>query len=173
MADPFLGQITIVGFNFPPRNYATCDGQTIQISQNQPLFALLGTQFGGDGRTNFRLPDLRGRSPIHPGQIGSYYYQQGQYGGYESVALQTNQMGAHTHDLYASPEPGEAQKGANNTSYAQSKESEKAYVAPGNGVAMNTGTCTSTGGGEPHYNMAPSSVINFIIALQGTFPSRN
>lgn len=173
MSEPFLAEIRIVGFNFAPRGWAFCDGQILPISQNQSLYSLLGTTYGGDGRTSFALPDLRGRVPIHVGMSDSGPdHREGQKGGEETHTLAANEMPQHTHQLQGVSEgsgvpiPG----GAN---LANSAPSEF-YVQPGT-TLVNThpGTVTHVGGGQAHDNMQPYIVVNFCIALQGLFPSRN
>lgn len=155
--DPFLGAIIMVGFTFAPRNWAFCDGQLLQISQNQALFALLGTTYGGDGRTTFALPDLRGRVPLHPGSgPGLTPRQLGEAGGAESVALTGAQVPAHDH-----PVPQVQVRGTG---------PEALGLAAGG--ARGTTATGATGGGEAHPNMPPFLGVHFCIALQGIFPSR-
>ncbi len=158
MSEPFLAEVRIVGFNFAPRGWAFCDGQILPISQNQSLYSLLGTTYGGDGRTSFALPDLRGRTPIHVGSSNGSIHLLGQKGGEE------------THTLRASSQQGDAPV-ANDHVLADSPV--QLYTSPGNLVALRSGTVANVGGGQAHNNMQPTLVVNFCIALQGLFPSRN
>jgi microcystin-dependent protein len=171
MATPYLAQISITGFNFAPRGWATCDGQLLPINQNQALFALLGTQFGGNGVQTFSLPDLRGRSAIHR----SATLPVGQSVGAETVTLTAGQLPAHTHTLKASSDFANAAVPGNALPAARPRGGLVMYAAPdgGSAVAMNPASVTATGGGQPHDNMQPFTVLNFVIALTGIFPSRN
>jgi microcystin-dependent protein len=166
MSEPFLGQIMMMGFNFAPRSFAKCDGQILPINQNQSLFSLLGTQYGGDGRTSFALPDLRGRTPI------SYAASNppiGQKGGEENQTLSAGQIPAHTHTAHGSTAAGNA-KNPRGALYATT---DAAIYGSGPTVALNAQTIGQGGGGQAHANMQPYLAINFCIALQGLFPSRN
>ena len=167
MAEPFLGEIRQMSFNFPPKGWAPCDGQLLQISPNQALFNLIGTKFGGDGTTTFGLPDLRGRTPIHAGNG----YALGQSGGEQTHTLNTAELPTHTHTVSAqtSANGGQATPlenflgGANN-----------AYATPnGNLQALRADTVTSTGGTQAHQNMQPYLTTSFCIALQGLQPPTN
>lgn len=166
MSEPFLAEIRIVGFNFAPRGWAFCDGQILPINQNQSLYSLLGTTYGGDGRTSFALPDLRGRTPLHKGDT----HQLGQKGGTETVTLTAAQIPAHTHTMKASSTVGN-NRGMSGMVLA----SGEMYRAPeaGNITALRSGTITNAGGGQAHNNMQPYTSLSFAIALQGLFPSRN
>ena len=166
MSEPFIGEIRMVGFNFAPRGYATCDGQVLPIHQNQSLYSLLGTIYGGDGRTSFALPDLRSRTPIHR----SDSHQLGQKGGTETASLSTSEMPAHTHAVNAS---GDAASTPMPPSGILATPSQALYTAPANLKNMHADSVASTGSGQGHENMQPYTVINFVIALQGLFPSRN
>lgn len=167
MSEPFLAEIKIVGFNFAPRNWAFCDGQILPINQNQSLFSLLGTSYGGDGRTSFALPDLRGRAPVHVGGGLS----QAQRGGEETHVLTAGQIPAHDHTLNASGDVGVAPV-PNNRLLANA--GSDVYAVPNGGaVAMNAGTISNAGANQGHQNMQPYLTLNFVIALQGLFPSRN
>ena len=172
MSEPFIGEIRMFGFNFPPRDWALCDGQTIQIYQNQALYALLGTQFGGDGRSTFQLPDFRGRVPVHPSTNGAY--RQGEYGGTEYVTLMPQTMPAHTHTVMATNEPADknAIGGQANRYFGQTVEGTT-YGASSNLVPLNDSGIDSIGGSQAHYNMQPFQVINFSISLRGIFPPRS
>jgi microcystin-dependent protein len=167
----FIGSIIIVSFNFPPKGFAFCNGQLLTISQNQALFALLGTTYGGDGRTNFALPDLRGRAPIHMGQgQGLNDYAIGQTGGEEAVTLTISQIPNHTHFAMASTAP--ANTGAvSGTSWARPRV--LLYSASAPSTPMSPAALSTVGGSQPHENRKPFLVLNYAIALQGVFPSRN
>lgn len=172
--DPFLSMIVLFGCNFAPRGWAFCQGQLLPIAQNTALFSLLGTTYGGNGQTTFALPDLRGRVPIGFGQgPGLSSYALGQQGGAESVTLQITQMPAHTHAFMATAEAGDT---ADPTSAfpANTGALDKEYKqAPVNKVAMNTAAVETKGGSQPHINMQPYLAMNYCIALEGIFPSRN
>lgn len=176
-AEPFLGQLTLMGFNFCPRGWAHANGQLLAISQNTALFSLLGTTYGGDGRTNFALPDLRGRVPISYGQgPGLSNYSQGQTGGQETVTLTVNQIPAHNHIATVNV----ARVNANtrspvNANFARAAGATYEETTAPTGDTMNAGTVTigNTGGSNPHENRMPYLAMNWCIALQGIFPSRN
>jgi microcystin-dependent protein len=165
MAEPFLSEIRIVSFSFPPKGWALCNGQLMPILQNQALFSLLGTTFGGDGRDNFALPDLRGRVPIHAG--GGHTL--GERAGAESVTLSSTQIPQHTHTIRAIS--GSAT--TNDPSNAALASSAAVYHAPASLVNINPGSVSQSGGSQPHTNLQPFLVLNFCIALQGIFPSPN
>ncbi len=171
MSEPFLAEIRMVGFNFPPRGWATCDGQILPINQNQSLYSLLGTTYGGDGRTSFALPDLRGRSPIHV----SSDHGQGQKSGQEAHTLSTNEMPAHTHGLQASGAAATQPGPSGNLLAVPSAAIGAVYStnAQAQDVSLGASAIANTGGGQSHQNMQPSLVLNFCIAIQGLFPSRN
>lgn len=174
MSEPFLGEIKLVGFNFAPRGWAFCNGQLLSISQNTALFSLLGTTYGGNGQTTFALPDFRGRAPLHMGQgPGLANRTQGEKSGAEQVTLAINQMPSHTHTPRCNT--GQANKqspvGAVNAVEPTGQTAMYSNVAPD--ANMNAGAIANTGGGQPHSNMQPYLVANFIIALEGIFPSRN
>lgn len=172
MSEPFLAEMRIVGFNFAPRGWALCDGQILPISQNQSLYSLLGTTYGGDGRTSFALPDLRGRTPIHVGSSGGGTHLLGQKSGEETHTLSTAEMPTHTHEIKANSMDADQ---ANAQSNMLSKSFQPSYASynPDKLVSMNNGAITNIGGGQAHDNMQPYLVLNFAIALQGLFPSRN
>jgi microcystin-dependent protein len=168
MSDFFVGQVMLSGYPFAPRGFAMCNGQTLPISQNQALFALIGTQFGGNGVTTFLLPDLRGRTPLG----SSSNYPVGTVGGVENVTLTTQTIPQHTHLGNGTPAAGTERNATNN--FYGSVASEALYApASGTQVILNAATLSNTGGSQPHPNMQPFSVINFCIALTGIFPSRN
>ena len=168
MSEPFIGEIRMVGFNFAPRSWAFCDGQILSISQNTALFSLLGTTYGGDGRTTFALPDLRGRVPLHPGNgPGLSSYTLGQKSGVETVNLTQNQIPAHSHfPLCSSDDPNSGSP----TSGYSAAVGTPIYSTSQNG---NMGATSSVGGSQAHENRQPYLAINFCIALQGLFPSRS
>jgi len=170
MSDPFLAEIRMFAGNFAPRGWALCDGQLLSIAQNTALFSLLGTIYGGDGRTTFALPDLRSRAPMHPGSgPGLTPRTLGQSGGTETVTLNVSQLPTHTHQMNAVKTSGNSDVPDNN-SLAQAGYQTDSTT---NLVAMNAVAITYTGAGQGHDNMAPSLGINFIIALEGVYPSRN
>ncbi|MFM2486257.1 phage tail protein [Celerinatantimonas yamalensis] len=177
MSEPFLGQISMFGFKFAPKDWAWCDGRSLSISQNQALYALLGVTYGGDGKSYFNLPDLRGRTPIHWDGRFAYSFKQGISGGQESVALTAEQMPSHHHAFYAASE--NADKGTINadvTVLAPANKDNLAYpvYGPANHLALLThGSCSDSGGDGAHLNLQPSQVINFCISLRGDFPMRS
>lgn len=166
MGTPFLGEIKLISWNYPPKGWAFCNGQFMQINQNQALFALFGTMYGGNGQTTFALPDLRGRAAMHRGAG----FIQGQVGGEEAHTLTQSEMPAHTHAFMASGAPGNTQSPANNF---LARNQNNVYGNPGNLTTLKPITITNTGGSQPHTNMQPYLTINFIVALIGVFPSRN
>jgi microcystin-dependent protein len=165
MAEPFLSEIRLMSFVFPPKGWALCDGQLLPINQNQALFSLLGTTFGGDGRVNFGLPDLRGRVPMH---VGSGHAL-GERGGEQAHTLSVSEIPTHAHVLQASPQEGNVPvpPGAVLASAAPSA----LYGAPESLAALNTGSVANVGGSQAHLNMQPFLTLSFCIALQGIFPS--
>lgn len=172
MSEPFLAEVRMVGFNFAPRGWAFCDGQILPINQNQSLYSLLGTTYGGDGRTSFALPDLRGRVPIHVGRSnGGESHQEGQKSGEETHTLSANEMPQHTHVLQATNAPGIIDEGNSTTVMGQA--GGNLYGDFGTAIAMGSGSIANVGGGQAHENMQPYLAVNFCIALQGLFPSRN
>ena len=166
MSEPFLSQIGIFGFNFAPRGWAQCDGQILPINQNQSLYSLLGTTYGGDGRTSFGLPDLRGRVPIH--FDGSHAL--GQRSGQETVVLGAAQTPAHSHNLTVSTDDAASNDPLNNVF---AKANFDVYHEATNLVPLIGGSTGNVGGSQAHNNMQPYLAINFCIALVGIFPSRN
>lgn len=169
MSQPFIGEIVMFAGNFAPRGWSFCSGQTLSIAQNTALFSILGTTYGGNGQTTFALPDLRSRVPIHPGQgPGLSSYSLGQQGGSENVTLTVPQMPAHNHTLNAN-------NGASNDTIPTNAFFSEGglYTTNAANVQMNPATIGLTGGSQPHPNIQPYLAINFIIALQGIFPSRN
>jgi microcystin-dependent protein len=173
MDAPFIGMLALFGFNFPPRGWAQCNGQLLPIAQNTALFSLLGTQYGGNGTTTFGLPDLRGRVPIHLGQgPGLSNYSQGQVGGTENVTLLATEMPAHTHTLRGITEAGSTAV-PTGAMLANTGALDKEYGVPGTLTTMHASAISPAGSGQPHSNMQPYLVLNYCIALQGIFPSRN
>jgi microcystin-dependent protein len=176
MSEPYLADIKIFGFNFPPRGYASCDGQILPINQNQSLYSLLGTTYGGDGRTTFALPDLRGRAPIHKGSsntAGSSNHTLGELTGAENVALAANQLPAHTHGLSGTDAtPASADPSGARLAPAGGGRTALLPYGPATNLTPLSGAIAATGGAG-HSNMQPYQVLNFCIALQGLFPSRN
>lgn len=173
MATPFLGVINMFAGNFAPRGFALCQGQIQSIAQNDALFALLGTTYGGDGQNTFALPDLRGRVPIHQGTLaGGGTYVIGQTLGTETVTLTSGQMPAHNHVLGANSAPGSG-IGPTGAVWASYTAGQNYAAAASANTAMNASALSSVGGNQPHENMQPYLAINFIIALEGVFPSRN
>ena len=171
MSEPFLAEIKMVGFNFAPRGFALCDGQTLPINQNQSLFSLLGTTYGGDGRTTFRLPDLRGRAPIHVGTGPNLSTRDlGDRGGAETQGITEAQMPEHSHVVQATSDPPTLDDPAGNVLAGPSLS---IYAAPSVAVDMEPLTIADAGLGLGHPNLQPFQVLNFVIALQGLFPSRN
>jgi microcystin-dependent protein len=174
MAEPFVGQIITAGFNFAPRGYATCDGQILSIAQNTALFSLLGTTFGGNGQTTFALPDLRGRVPIHQGNgPGLSQRVMGELAGEEYHTLISTEMPMHNHTVNALSTNGNLKTPTNNIMANVQGTATNIYSASNPDTTMNTQMLNVSGGSQPHNNMQPYLVINFCIALQGIFPSRN
>jgi len=172
MSEPFLAEVRIVGFNFAPRGWAFCDGQILPINQNQSLYSLLGTTYGGDGRTSFALPDLRGRAPIHVGRSnGGEHHTLGQKSGEETHTLSSNEMPQHTHILEGTNTAGNPASGPSGNVFANA--GTDVYNDPQSLTPMNSGVVLHTGGSQAHDNMQPYLALNFCIALQGLFPSRN
>jgi len=171
MSEPFLAEVRIFGFNFAPRGWAFCDGQILPISQNQSLYSLLGTTYGGDGRTSFALPDLRGRAPIHTGRAdGGSEHRLGQKTGEETHTLSVPEMPQHTHTLRAS---GTGNGSASPSGNVFANAGSDVYNDPQSLVNMASGVVANVGGSQAHDNMQPYLAVNFGIALQGLFPSRN
>jgi microcystin-dependent protein len=176
MADPFVAEIRIFPFNFAPKGWAFCNGQLLPLSQNTALFSLLGTTYGGDGKSNFALPDLQGRAPMHPGQgPGLSLHDLGETGGSETVTLLATEMPSHAHFVgRANAAAGDSLTPVNNV-WAQVPSGRATlaiyHEAPATG-AMNVNAIGLTGGSLPHNNMQPYLTLSFCIALQGVFPPR-
>jgi microcystin-dependent protein len=166
MATPFLSEIRIVSFNFPPKGWAFCNGQTMSIQQNAALFSLLGTVYGGNGQTTFALPNLQGRIPVH---IGSNF-QLGQPGGEQAHTLTTQEIPAHTHQA-AGTNAAPTSPSASNNLWCQNATNSYSDQAPNTNMAA--AAIGFSGGNQPHDNMSPYLTLNFVIALTGIYPSRN
>lgn len=178
MSEPFVGEIKMFGGNFAPYQYALCNGQIMPIQQNQALFTILGTSFGGNGQTNFALPDLRGRAPMHTGQSpGANNINLGESGGTPSTTMSVNQMPNHSHPIMVSTGGASADKGSSALMLAQSATSDltpvNIYGAASTNVALAAQSCGAVGGNLPFSIQSPYLGINMIIALYGIFPSRN
>ena len=172
MADPFVAEIRIFPFNFAPKGWAFCDGQLLPISQNTALFSLLGTTYGGDGRSNFALPNMQGNAPMHPGQgPGLSLHDLGEAGGSETVTLLTSEIPAHFHNLRAAASTGT--KSVPSANVLAKTSGATPYAISGSPlVAMAVGALNPAGGDQPHNNMQPYLTLNFCIALQGVYPPR-
>ena len=174
MSEPFIGEIRMVGFNFAPQGWALCEGQLLAIAQNTALFSLLGTQYGGDGRTTFGLPDLRGRIAMHQGSVpGLSSRRIGDKFGQESVVLTANQMPAHAHAAQASSGSGNANSPIGRVWSKDAGVQSATYSGNAPDGVMAANAIANAGGGQPHDNMPPVLVVNFVIALVGLFPSRS
>ena len=167
--DPFLAETRIMSFNFAPKGWAMCNGQLLPINQNQALFSLLGTTFGGDGRVNFGLPDLRGKIPIHVGNGHTL----GEKGGEQAHILSVAELPTHTHVLKSLNQAVTTNIPVANTAVLANTAPNQVYNNSSNSLtAMNTGSITNIGGSQAHLNMQPFLVLSFCIALQGIFPSQ-
>jgi microcystin-dependent protein len=166
MAEPFLSEIRIMSFNFAPRGWALCNGQTLPINQNQALFSLLGTTYGGNGQTTFALPNLRGQVPIHEGSGHTL----GEQAGSKAVTINIQQLPTHLHGFQGTNTTGTLNSPGGDV-YGVSQT--PIYAQPGGLLTINPGTTGNVGGSQPHNNMMPYLVLNFCIALQGIFPSQN
>ncbi|MEM9260845.1 MAG: tail fiber protein [Bacteroidota bacterium] len=171
--EPFIGQIQAYGFNFAPRSWAFCDGQLLAINSNQALFSLLGTMYGGDGRTSFGLPDLRGRSIVHRGQgPGLANIPQGARGGTEVITLNANHLPPHNHSVLLGGGVGTSSQG-NGAFLAGNAVADTIYSGAAGGGALNAGTVANAGAGQAFNSRNPYLAVTVSIALQGIFPSRN
>jgi microcystin-dependent protein len=174
MTEPFLGQICIYGFNFAPRGWALCNGQILPIAQNTALFSLLGTTYGGNGQTTFALPNLQGRWPTHQGQqSGLSAYVIGQTGGTESATLNVNNLAPHIHQLKAIDDDSNKGIPTGNTWSNAPNAQTNLYNNGTPAALMNPNIVQPTGGGQPFPILQPYLTLNYCIALQGIFPSRN
>lgn len=173
MSQPFIGEIRMFGFNFPPAGWAACDGQLMPISENDALFVVLGTTYGGDGQETFALPNLQSRLPVHQGTgLSGTNYQIGEAAGVEEVTLTTQQIPIHNHPAAANTGAGNSASPTNNVWAANANTAAVQYTLPaGVNANMNNNTVGITGGSQPHENMMPFLCINFCISLFGIFPS--
>jgi microcystin-dependent protein len=173
--DPFVAEIRIFPFNFAPKGWAFCDGQLLPLSQNTALFSLLGTTYGGDGKSNFALPDMQGNAPMHPGQgPGLSLHDLGETGGSDTVLLLESEIPSHNHNFLVSNQQSDVKQPTSTTSLARSVGATPFVTGSSSPalVQMNFQSLTPTGGNQPHNNMMPYLVLNFCIALQGVFPPR-
>ena len=171
MASPFVAEIRIFPFNFAPKGWAWCDGQLLPLSQNTALFSLLGTTYGGDGKSNFALPDLQGRGPMHPGQgPGLSLHDLGETGGSETVSLLESEIPSHSHTLRATLDDADAP--ITTPTRILAKSSANMYFAGAGNTSMAPEGLAPAGGDQPHNNMQPYLTFFFCIALQGVFPPR-
>lgn len=171
MADPFVAEIRIFPFNFAPRGWAFCDGQLLPLSQNTALFALLGTTYGGNGQSNFALPNMQGDAPMHPGQgPGLSLHDLGETGGSETVTLLQSEMPSHSHSVSASLADGTSQTAAGEKLATGVGIGQ--YASAASLIQLSPAGLAAAGGGQPHNNMMPYLTLNFCIAMQGVFPPR-
>jgi microcystin-dependent protein len=169
--DPFVAEIRIFPFNFAPKGWAFCDGQILPLSQNTALFSLLGTTYGGDGKSNFALPNMQGNVPMHPGQgPGLSLHDLGETGGSDTVSLLESEMPSHSHGLTASQSDGTDNKPAQENFAAG--VGIGMYAAPGALINLSDNAIAPAGGDQPHNNLQPYLTLNFCIALQGVYPPR-
>ena len=172
MSEPFVGEIRMFAGNFAPRSWAFCDGQLLAVSQNDALFSLLGTVYGGDGRTTFGLPDMRGRLSVHAGQgPGLSLRRLGAKAGQERVTLTTNEIPSHSHAYQGSTDAGNSNTPEGNV--LAGRASDATYIETPASTSMSPSAVANTGGSQPHTNMMPYLCVNYIIALFGIYPSRN
>lgn len=172
--DPFVAEIRIFPFNFAPKGWAFCDGQILPLSQNTALFSLLGTTYGGDGKSNFALPDMQGNAPMHPGQgPGLSLHDLGETGGSETVSLLESEIPGHSHGVGAQTTPLSAVAVPTGATLSR-PASGNLYFTPGSPtiVTMSDNILAPAGGDQPHNNMQPYLTLNFCIALQGVYPPR-
>ena len=166
MSEPFLGEIKIMSFNFPPKGWALCNGQVLPINQNQALFSLLGTTYGGNGQTTFALPNLQGRVPIHMGSGHTL----GEQAGSTSVTVNIQQLPTHNHFVQATNNAADSDDATNRV---LGQAGQNVYGSFSSDAAMGNSAISNVGGSLPHTNLMPFLVLNFCIALQGIFPSPN
>lgn len=173
MANPFLAEIRIFPFNFAPKGWAFCDGQILPLSQNTALFSLLGTTYGGDGKSTFALPNMQGNAPMHPGQgPGLSLHDLGETGGSDTVSLLESEMPAHSHALTAAAAAALVKLPGPTVTLARSRNANVYQDTQGNLVNLKSNTIAPAGGDQPHNNMQPYLTLNFCIALQGIYPPR-
>ena len=174
MADPFVAEIRIFPFNFAPKGWAFCDGQLLPISQNTALFSLLGTTYGGDGKSNFALPNMQGNAPMHPGQgPGLSLHDLGEVDGSENVTLLQSEIPAHNHSMMAQNQPAQLDAPGPDRTFARSSGGFAYKASPYNQIVQfSANMIAPAGGDQPHNNMMPYLTLNFCIALQGVFPPR-
>ncbi len=170
MSAPYIGEIRMAGFNYAPQGWLFCDGSLIGIDQNSALFNLIGTTYGGDGQTTFALPNLQGCVPVHQGSSQSGSYTMGQYSGVEQVTLSLPQFPQHTHTVPCAAAGGVASPA---NAVFGGDPTVAVYAAADNSTQLNSAVLSSVGGNQPHSNMMPYCVINFIIAAEGIYPSQN
>jgi microcystin-dependent protein len=171
MADPFIAEIRMVPFHFPPKGWAWCSGQLIPLSQNTALFALLGTTYGGNGKSNFALPNLDGRAPMHPGQgPGLSLHDLGEEGGTEMVKLLESEMPPHSHSIRA--DGGQSTVNSPEAAFVSATNRPGYATNTGGGKKLNESSISPAGGDQPHNNMMPYLTVHFCIAIQGVFPPR-
>jgi microcystin-dependent protein len=173
MSEPFIAEIMIFAGNFAPRGWAFCDGQLLPIAQNTALFSLIGTTYGGDGRTTTALPNLQGRAPMHPGRgPGLTTRRLGERGGSETITLTNSQLPNHNHLLQATTSPASVNTPNNTTMLARSANGNAYKQSPTVDSTLDKGALLPTGGNQSHNNLQPYLTLNFVIALVGTYPSR-
>jgi microcystin-dependent protein len=173
MADPFVAEIRIFPFNFAPKGWAFCDGQILPLSQNTALFSLLGTTYGGDGKSNFALPNMQGNAPMHPGQgPGLSLHDLGETGGSQTVSLLESEIPSHSHSLNAVGGFNGTNNDPTNEVPAKGDAGLLPYTPSGSSLMMALQAIAPAGGDQPHNNMQPYLALNFCIALQGVFPPR-
>lgn len=173
MAEPFVGEIRMVGFTYPPRGWAFCDGQVINISQNMTLYALLGSAYGGDGLNTFGLPDLRGRTPIHVGSSGGANHLRGEHSGEETHKLSDTETAKHSHAFKLSTTDASLPRASNANNSVLASASIDMYRSGSGNTTLIPDTISTVGAGQTHENMQPTQVVNFCIAMQGFAPTRN
>jgi microcystin-dependent protein len=171
MSNPYIGEIRMFGGSFAPAGWAFCAGQLMPISENDTLFTLIGTTYGGDGQETFGIPDLQGRTPVHQGTLQGITYQIGEKAGVESVTLSTNQIPIHNHAWVASSAVGTGSDPTN--SVLAQHPTASLYAASAPTTPMNAGSVSPTGGSQPHDNMQPYLVVSYIISLFGIFPTQS